>query len=310
VLCEYDALPDIGHACGHNVIAAMGLGAGIAAAPLAAEVGGRLLVLGTPSEEATPAGKFRLLERGAFDGVDAALMVHPAGEDLRSMDSLAAVSWNVTYRGHPAHAASAPELGRNALDAAVLSYNAIAALRQHIRPAERIHGIFTEGGTAWNVVPDRAVARWSARSDSMADLERLMPRVTACFASGATAAGCDVEIVELGKAEDVRTNPVLIERYVANMTALGRPVHDPRRVGGVVGSTDMGRVSHTVPSIHPMIRIAPGTAIHDPQFAVHARSPAADAAVLDGAKAMAMTVVDLWTDPTLVPAAWTAFRAA
>jgi amidohydrolase len=142
VLCEYDALPEIGHACGHNVIAAAALGAGLAAAAVAREAGGRLLVLGTPSEEALPVGKFVLADRGAFAGVEAALMVHPAGNDLRSIDALASIVWDVDYHGYAAHAASAPEQGRNALDAAVLGYNAVAALRQHIAPAERIHGIF------------------------------------------------------------------------------------------------------------------------------------------------------------------------
>jgi metal-dependent amidase/aminoacylase/carboxypeptidase family protein len=160
-----------------------------------------------------------------------------------------------------------------------------------------------------NVVPEHAVARWSARSPTLAQLELLVPRVLACLQAGADAAGCGMEVVELFRAEDVRTNPVLIDLYIANMTSLGRPVHDPAMVGGVVGSTDMGRISYLLPSIHPMIKIAPGVAIHDPVFAEHACSPAADAAVLDGAKAMAMTVVDLWTDARALPAAHAAFRA-
>jgi len=309
VLCEYDALPEIGHACGHNVIAAAGLGAGLAAAGVAAEAGGRLLVLGTPSEERAPCGKVLLGERGAFDGVAAALIVHPARNDLRSINALAAGLWRVEYFGHPAHVASAPELGRNALDAAVFGYTAIAALRQYIGRSERIGGYFPEAGTATNVVPHHTVAQWAIRSETVAGLERLVPRVMACLEAGAAAAGCRVEITEQARIEDVRTNPVLIERYVANMTALGRPVHDPAMVGGLIASTDMGRVSYLVPSIHPMIKIAPGTPIHDPEFAVHACSAAADAAVLDAAKAMAMTVVDLWTEPGLLEAVTASFRA-
>lgn len=310
VLCEYDALPDLGHACGHNVIAAAGLGAGIAASIVAQAAGGRLLVLGTPSEETAPPGKLLLAERGAFAGVEAAMMVHPAGKDLRTMDALAVVVYQVDYFGHAAHAASAPERGRNALDAAVFGYNAVAALRQHILPSERIHGIFTNAGTRPNLVPDHTTARWAVRSATLALLGPLEIRFLACLQAGADAAGCRMEATELARGEDLRTNPVLIDCYVRNMGLLGRPVHDPAVAGGVVGSTDMGKISYLVPSIHPMIKIAPAdVAIHDPVFADHACSTEAAEAVIDGAKAMAMTIVDLWTDPTVLPALRTAFAA-
>src|SRR6478736_3156534 len=178
VLLEYDALPGIGHACGHNIIAAAGLGAGLAAAALADELGGRVIVLGTPAEEGG-GGKVFLAERGALDGVDAALMVHPSGLDLATMDAIAIQRLRVTYHGREAHAAAAPELGRNALDAAVLGYMNVAALRQHIRPDERIHGIFTEAGTAPNVVPARAAATWYVRSPTVRGLHKLKARVLA-----------------------------------------------------------------------------------------------------------------------------------
>ena len=163
VLCEYDALPGIGHACGHNIIATAGLGAGLAAAVVAEELGGRIRILGTPAEEGG-GGKQFMLERGAFDGVDAALMVHPADADLENITSLAVQQAAVTYKGRAAHAAAAPEKGLNALDAAVLGYVNIAALRQHIAPDERIHGIITDGGEKANIVPVRAAANWYVRS--------------------------------------------------------------------------------------------------------------------------------------------------
>ena len=189
VLCEYDALPGIGHACGHNVIAAAGLGAGLAAAALAREGVGRLVVLGTPAEEGG-GGKIELARRGAFAGIDAAMMIHPADADLTRMDTLANQQLEISYQGEAAHAASAPHRGRNALDAAVLGYVNVAALRQHIRPTERVHGIFTQGGDKPNIVPHRAATLWYVRSDSIQALQPLKARVLACLAAGAAASGC------------------------------------------------------------------------------------------------------------------------
>jgi len=311
VMCEYDALPELGHACGHNVIAAAGLGAGIAAATVAGEAGGRLLVLGCPSEEAPPCGKIELIARGALDGVDAALMVHPAHADLTSMTALAAVILDVHYRGRAAHAAVAPEHGRNALDAAVLGYTAIGALRQHIATDERVHGIFLKAGDAANVVPELAVARWIVRSSTRARLDDLLGRVMACLQGGATAAGCAIEVVQLARVDDVRTNPALIAAYVANMASLGRAVIDPPVGDVITGSTDMGNVSYVAPSIHPLLSLAPTDAKpHEPGFAAAAASPAADRAVLDGAKALAMTIVDFWLDAALRGRARAEFAAS
>ncbi len=311
VLCEYDALPGIGHACGHNIIAAAGLGAGLAAASVAAEVGGRVLILGTPAEEGG-GGKVALADQGAFDGVAAALMVHPAGADLRRMEAIAVQQIWVTYEGRAAHAAAAPHRGRNALDGAVLGYVNVAALRQHIKPTERIHGIFTEAGEQANVVPRRAAARWFVRSPTLAGLERLKERVLACLQAGADAAGVtmDHEWREPVYA-DMVDNPVLVDRYVANAARLGRTVVEPADAAAVVGSTDMGNVSHLVPSIHPMIAVSPPSVpIHTEAFAAHAAAPEGDLAVLDGAKALAMTVIDCWADPAVLPAARAAFDAA
>jgi amidohydrolase len=311
VCCEYDALPGIGHACGHNVIAAAGLGAGLAAAALADEAGGRVRVLGTPAEEGG-GGKILMADGGAFDGVAAALMVHPAGSDLRWMDTLAATSFAATFSGLAAHAAAFPERGRNALDAAVLGYVNVAALRQHIATSERVHGIFTRGGDKTNIVPELAEMDWMVRSGRVEDLDALVERVHACLAAGAAAAGCTWEHrVTMRTYADMVDNPVLLDRFAAHAEAIGRPLADPRATGApVTGSTDMGNVSHLVPSIHPVLKVSPpDVSIHSAAFTGHAGGPGGDAAAVDGARALAATVVDLWADPALLPDARAAFDA-
>lgn len=303
VLCEYDALPGLGHACGHNVIGAAGVGAGIAAAAVADEVGGRVVVLGTPAEEGG-GGKVALALAGAFEGVDAALMVHPAGTEADRMDAIAIQRLSVTYTGKAAHAAAAPHKGRNALDAAVLGYMNVAALRQHIRPDERVHGIFTDGGQAPNVVPERAATTWYVRSPEVQGLDELKQRVLACLEAGATAAGCEMQVDWVDPAfANMVDNKAMLTSYAANLARTGRTVGEPPPGEGIVGSTDMGNVSHIVPSIHPMIAVAPAeVAIHTVEFERCAGGPAGDQAVLDGARAMAATVVDLWAQPGLLEA--------
>ncbi len=297
VICEYDALPEIGHACGHNVIAAAGLGAGLAAASLADELGGRVSVIGTPAEEGG-GGKCHMLERDAFAGVDAAMMIHPANHELTRMNAIAVEQIEATYTGRSAHAAASPHQGRNALDGAVLGYMNVAALRQHIRPDERIHGIFTRSGDKPNIVPHDAAAQWYVRSPKLDGLDDLRERVVACLEAGAAAAGVDVDCRRMAPVyADMLDNRVMLGLYMDNAAAIGRIVDEPRRAA-VVGSTDMGNVSYAVPSIHPMIKVAPEhVAIHSPEFADHARSSRGDRAVVDGAKLMAMTVIDLWLHP-------------
>lgn len=312
ICLEYDALPAVGHACGHNVIAAAGLGASLAAAALAVEAGGRVRILGTPAEEGG-GGKVLMADRGALEGVDAAMMVHPADADLLAMDAIAATHLEVVYEGVAAHAAAFPHLGRNALDAAVLGYVNVAALRQHIEATDRIHGVFLEGGDKANIVPERTRMEWMVRSARFASLEPLQERVEACFDAGAAATGCTCSYrVSNPPYADMVDNPVLVGLYAANSEALGRPLEDPRAGGArVVGSTDMGNVSYLVPSIHPMVKVAPrGVSIHTHEFTAHARSEAGDAAVLHGARAMAATVADLWADPGLVGSARAAFDDA
>ena len=301
VLLEYDALPGIGHGCGHNVIAAAGLGAGLVAASLAKELGGRVRILGTPAEEGG-GGKIAMARQGAFASGIAAMMIHPADADLIKMDSIAVHTVDVTYEGRAAHAAAAPWEGRNALDAAVLGYMNVAALRQHIRPTERIHGIITEGGEKPNIVPRRAAAKWYVRSDTISTLQPLKARVVSCLEGATSACGCSMSTTwDDHTYADVRDNMAIVNSFVSNMATLGRLVRDPRTDGrSVMGSTDMGNVSYLMPSIHPMVKVAPdGVAIHTEEFAHYAGSESGDEGVLIGAKAMAMTVVDLWTNAEL-----------
>lgn len=295
VLCEYDALPGLGHACGHNIIAAAGLGAGLALAALADDAGGRLTLMGTPAEEGG-GGKVEMARAGAFQGVDAAMMVHPADRDLARMNAIAIQQALVRYHGQAAHAAVSPHLGRNALDAAVLGYMNVAALRQHIRPTERVHGIFTKGGEKPNIVPRESEMDWYVRSDTIETLQPLKQRVTACLEAGAVAADCRMEMAwDTHAYADIVDNIPLLDAYAANSTMLGRPLTSAYLPGTGGGSTDMGNVSYLAPTIHPMLAVAPrGVSLHSPQFADYTTSKEADKAVLDGAKIMAMTVIDLW----------------
>lgn len=304
VLLEYDALPGLGHACGHNIIAAAGLGAGMAAAALASTAGGRVTMLGTPAEEGG-GGKVFMIDRGALEGIDAAMMVHPADSDLTTMNAIAYHGLDAVYTGQAAHAAAHPWQGRNALDAAVLGYMNIAALRQHIAPTERIHGIFTDGGDRPNIVPARAAMNWYVRAADVDALQRLKPRVVAALEAGASAAGCEVAITWRDPVyANLVDSSVITDLYVENARRLGRSVVPPDGSSAVVGSTDMGNVSHIVPSIHPMIAVAPpGVGIHTPEFEIHAGSSSGDQAVIDGAKAMAMTIADLWASESALAAA-------
>jgi metal-dependent amidase/aminoacylase/carboxypeptidase family protein len=232
-------------------------------------------------------------------------MVHPADADLTAMDVIAVQEVSVTYHGEAAHAAAYPQRGRNALDALILGYVNVAALRQHIGAGERIHGIVTHGGDKPNIVPARTAADWMVRSPTLSKLQRLKQRFQACLQAGADAAGCTMELAwrEVTYA-DMVDNAAIGARYQANAGALGRNVVEPSRDGRVVGSTDMGNVSYVVPSIHPMIQVAPpGVPIHTPDFAGYAGGAEGDRAVIDGAKALAWTIADLWLDADLVPAA-------
>jgi len=301
LLSEYDALPGIGHACGHNIIATTALGAALALAELGARLPGRVRWLGTPAEE-RGGGKEIMARNGAFDGVDAALMVHPSGANLATMPCLAIAELEATYFGVASHASAMPERGVNALDALVLAYQGIAALRQHIRPTERLHGIITDGGQAPNIVPERAAGRFYVRAANAGELAPLKARVEGCFRAGAEATGARLELV-WGEVDylDLDTSWPLANRYQANAESLGRAFFPYDKLPpGLQGSTDMGNVSQRVPSIHPMIASAPpNVSIHNAEFAKWAASELGDRAVLDGAKALAMTALDYICDESL-----------
>ena len=308
LLCEYDALPEIGHACGHNVIAAAGVGA---AAGLAQVMGGGLQgsvrVLGTPAEEGG-GGKVIMGRNGAFADVDVAMMIHPSGADLLEIDALAITSLQVEYRGRAAHAAAAPQHGINALDAMVSAYNAIAQLRQHIASGERVHGIITDGGQAPNIVPERAAGVFYVRAPNRTDLDLLEKRVLDCFRAGALATGAKLTVSKQGEDyEDLCSNGPLAALYAANLERVGRHLAGS---GKVTGSTDMGNVSHLVPSIHPMLQIAPpDVPLHTQEFCQWAGSERGDLGVLDGAKVLAMTAVDYFADAAVREAVHGAFAA-
>lgn len=306
VCCEYDALPGIGHGCGHNIIGTAGLGAGLALAPLVQQLGGRLTVLGTPAEELGKGGKIKLIERGAFDGADVAMMVHPSVADVGWAPHIATTRVEIEMHGKAAHASAAPWAGVNALDGIVLGYNGVAALRQHLRPGrEKVHGIITHGGDAENIVPDYAAAVFQVRAPTEEEVEPVLRRVVNCFHGSAQQTGCELHLRSLGSYAELRKNKPLADAYRSNGERLGRAFIDPEIIPlSVAGSTDMGNVSKVVPTIHAMIRIAdldvPG---HSERFRECAASPEGDAAVVDGAKSLAMTAIDVWQQPELLVAA-------
>lgn len=295
VICaEYDALPEVGHACGHNIIAVAACGAGIALAPLANELGVRVRVLGTPAEEMY-GGKVDLINAGAFQGVAAAMMIHPSSRDEVDTGFLGVIHLDVEFHGKETHAALAPHLGVNALDAAVQAYVNVSMLRQSLLPTDRVHGIISYGGGAPNVIPAFTSMSWYVRSAEMPRLEELMTRVHACFESAATATGCTVEVEERGHPYlNMTVDPVLADLFAENAENLGRAMG--RRGDGAPegGSTDMGNVSHIVPAIHPMLDIKSLPAVnHQREFAAHTITPDGDKVIEDGALAMAWTVIDL-----------------
>lgn len=294
ICAEYDALPDIGHACGHNVIAAAAVGAGTALAGLADDLGLTVTVLGTPAEEGC-GGKILMLERGAFEGLDAAMMVHPAAVEMAAMPGSAVAQFEVSYRGKAAHAGAYPELGVNAADAMTIAQVAIGLLRQQTGADDRVHGIVTQAGTAANVIPDASHGRWIVRSSALEALAELKPRVRRCFEAGALATGCDLAVTPLAPDyADLRPDASMLGLYRANAEALGRVFPDLPGGPPAGAATDMGNVSHAVPSIHPMLGLDCLPAVnHQPEFTAACATPAADRAVLDGATAMAWTAVDL-----------------
>ncbi|HVA44711.1 MAG TPA: M20 family metallopeptidase [Acidimicrobiales bacterium] len=297
ICAEYDALPGIGHACGHNVIAASAVGAALGLAPLADELGITVKVLGTPAEEGG-GGKIIMLERGAFEGVHVAMMVHPAPLDMVQMQCLAVAHLDVEFHGKEAHASAFPEQGLNAADALTVSQVAIGLLRQHFRGRDQVHGIVTKGGEAPNIVPAHTSAKYYIRSDTLSHLDRLQPRVIRCFEAGALATGTQMEYRYVSAPySEFSADDAISSLYKANAEALGRRFLPGNTMGG--GSTDMANISLAIPAIHPMVGIDSLPAVnHQPEFTAACITPAADKAIVDGAVAMAWTTVDLATDDT------------
>lgn len=296
ICAEYDALPGIGHGCGHNVIAAAAVGAGRAIAAVADDLGITIKVFGTPAEEGG-GGKILMLERGVFDGVHAAMMVHPAPGELDRMPCLAVEHYEVVYRGKEAHASAFPDRGVNAADALTVAQVAIGLLRQQAGDRDQVHGIVTLGGAAPNIIPAHTEARYYVRARSLAALEAWSPKVRRCFEAGAVATGAALEFRPGGPTySEFDTDEAMAALYQSNAEALGRSF--PEMTGRPMsGSTDMANVSLAIPSIHPMLGIESWPAVnHQPEFTAAAAAPPADQAVVDGATAMAWTVVDLATD--------------
>ncbi len=301
ICAEYDALPGIGHACGHNVIAAAGVGAALALAEVADDVGLTVRLLGTPAEEGG-GGKVLMLDAGSFDGLHAAMMVHPSPFESAAMGCLAVTHVDVRYGGRSAHASAFPELGRNAADAMTVAQVGIGLLRQHVGPDARIHGIVTDGGDAPNIVPERTGGTWLVRHETLAELEELYPRVRACFEAGALATGTTLEVEPTGPAySEFDSDAGLEAAYQRHAEDLGREFPDLSAIADRVrGSTDMANVSLELPTIHPMMAIeADGAVNHQPEFTAACIRPSADRAVGDGAVAMARTAITAATDEEL-----------
>jgi amidohydrolase len=300
ICAEYDCLPGIGHACGHNIIAASAIGAGIAIAKIADDVGLTVSVIGTPAEEVGDAGgKILLLERGAFEGVHAAMMVHPAPMDIVDPSIIACSTFQVHYTGKETHASAFPERGINAADALTVAQTAIGLLRQHIHATDRIHGIITKGGDAPNVIPAHTEAQYIVRAKTLGELNDIRAKVLRCFEAGALATGAQLDIVGGEKPyAELHSDPDIAAAYQNNAETLGRTFPDlgPARER-MAGSTDMGNVSLAFPSIHPCIGIDSLPAVnHQPGFTAHCITKAADKAIVDGALAMAWTAIDLATN--------------
>jgi amidohydrolase len=310
IMCEYDALPGIGHACGHNVIATAGAGAGAALAAVRDQLPkGRILVVGTPAEEGG-GGKVRLIRGGIFRGVDAAMMVHGWDRWIGHQDLLGIVRVGFEFTGKAAHASVDPWEGVNALDAVIQTFNAVSMLRQQVRPEARIHGIVTHGGAAANIIPEFAAALFYVRAPRLDEMWALHKRVIACAEGAARATGTTLKTVENDNAyEPLRQAPSLLNAYRANLSALGA-VESPAP-SDRLGSSDVGNVSQVVPTIQPLVKIAPdGTPVHSRAFEASAASPLARQGMVMAAKAMAMTTLDLLADPALLPKIRREFEAA
>lgn len=310
ILGEYDALPEIGHACGHNLIAAAGLGAALALGVVKQDLPGKLVFMGTPGEEGG-GGKIAMIEAGLFDEIDAAMMFHPSSHTVVDRGSLAISEAQVLFKGKPAHASGSPEKGINALDAVIQTFNGINALRQHIKDGARIHGIITNGGAKPNIVPEHAAAAFYVRALENSYRDELLEKLRRCAEGAALATGATLTFKLEGHSYmAMRPNRALGEAFTRNLETLDEPLNPPPADAGL-GSTDMGDVSQIVPSIHPYIQICDETiAGHSREFAEASISERGQTVMLIAAKAMAMTAVDVLMSSELMEQANKEFRGS
>jgi len=309
ILGEYDALPEIDHACGHNLIAAGGLGAALAVGSIKSELPGKLIFFGTPAEEGG-GGKVVMIDAGLFEEVDVAMMFHPANYTLVGRGSLAITEVKIAFHCKPSHASGSPEKGINALDAVIQTFNGINALRQHIKDDARIHGIISHGGLKPNIVPEYAEAEFYVRAQQNDYRDVLIEKLRKCAEGAALATGARLEFIEVGHAyKAMKPNKILGEMFLKHVAANGLP-HTPTK-DNAMGSTDMGDVTQVVPGIHPYVKIAESdVAGHSREFAEASKSERGQVAMLAAAKALAMTTVDLLEDAELVAKIWEEFRTA
>ncbi|HMH53454.1 MAG TPA: M20 family metallopeptidase [Candidatus Acidoferrum sp.] len=299
ILAEYDALPGIGHACGHNIIATSALGAGLALARSGQRFAGRVAIIGTPGEEGG-GGKILLAQAGVFDDVDASFMLHPSRSDMVRRSSLASSRVELVFHGKASHAAGAPDLGINALEAVIQTFVGVNARRLQMRADARVHGIITHGGDAVNIIPARASARFSVRARDRAYQRNLITMLRQAAEAGATSTGARLEWKETRGYDNTVPNPTIADVMARNMATIGRMVIDPAP-NERMGSTDMGDISQILPAVHAYFAIVPETiANHTVEFATASASPAGDTAVVEGAAALAMTAAELLTEPALI----------
>lgn len=298
ILAEYDALPGLGHACGHNLIGTWAMGAGIALRRAIPDLQGTIKVIGTPAEEGG-GGKVTMAEAGVFNGLSAAMMMHPRDTTYLDRGSLAVTPYTIEFHGKSAHASSSPETGINALDAMIQVFNSVNALRQAFKPNTRIHGIITHGGDAANIIPDYTAGKFLVRSADQEYQEELKQRFRNIVEAAALATGCTVEITEGISYKQRVSNRVLVDTFRDNLTALGLDYETPPEGAGV-GSSDIGDVSQLVPTIHPYLQICEkGIGNHTPEFAEASGSERADELTATGATLLAWTAADVLLRPEL-----------
>ena len=310
VMCEYDALPGIGHACGHNLIAISGVATALGLKAALGDGSGTIVVLGSPAEEGG-GGKVFMIERGAFENVDAAMMLHPTPGDAAWANVIAIQSVEVDYFGRNAHASAFPWMGLNALDAIVMAYNGISVMRQQMRPTDRVHGVITRGGLKPNIIPDHTSAEFFVRAKNPGELEDVKAKVKGCFEAAALATGCRLEYRETNRPyTDLINNDQMAGTYAGHLSDLGAvSASREQSLSSVAASTDMGNVSYAVPAIHPMFGIPSMAGNHTPGFTDAAATPEAHQATIRASKALAMTALDLYLRPELMAAAKAEFRA-